>query len=208
LKYIEFLINRVVRGRKPWSVASDIVFFGLILMLLIPTTRRLLLSGVATARTWITCTGGSAGQKPSLASDSWNWRYTDGLGRISAFGSLRGEVIFLNQWATWCPPCSAEMPSVERLFRDYGTRVKFVMLTGEDPEKVKQYLLKQGYTFPVSFGSVAGSDLLSRSIPATAIINRAGEMVISRKGAMNWNARKIRKLLDQAIEEGKIPGGQ
>lgn len=202
MKIKQFITTRLIRGRKPLSVASDIVFFGLILMFLIPSTRSILLSGVAAVRTWITGTGESPGQKPMLGAESWNWTFTDGQGTSFTFGSLQGEVIFLNQWATWCPPCRAEMPSIDRLYRDYGTRVRFVMLTAEDPRKVKEYIEKQGYAFPVYFGSVAGPGLTTRSIPATAIIGRAGEMVISKKGAVNWNARKIRKLLDRAISGG------
>lgn len=195
----QFISNRLIRGRKPWSVASDFIFFGLILMFLIPSTRSILLSGVATVRTLITGTGESDSQNSILSPENWNWSFSDGQGTTVAFGTLHGEVIFLNQWATWCPPCRAEMPSIERLYRDYGTRVKFVMLTAEDPQVVQEYIEKQGYTFPVYFGSVAGSALATRSIPSTAIIGRTGGMVIRKNGAINWNAGKIRRLLDREI---------
>jgi len=191
----------MIRGRKPLSLASDIFFVGLVAMLLFPSTRNLLLSGVASVRTWITKTGVSAGPPVSLSPEGWNWRLTDALGRETTFGSFRGEVIFLNQWATWCPPCRAEMPSIARLYRDYGDRIKFVMLTGEDPRKVRDFIDKQGYTFPVYFGSVAGASLSSRSIPSTAIISRSGEIMANMKGAYNWNARKIRKLIERLESE-------
>jgi len=58
---------------------------------------------------------------------------------------------------------------------------------------------KEGYSFPVYFGTVAGPSLTSRSIPATAIINRNGDVVVNKKGAFNWYARKIRRSLDRQL---------
>jgi thiol-disulfide isomerase/thioredoxin len=191
--------TKIVRGRKPWSIASDVVFIGLIIMLLVPATRSILLSGVAAVRTLVTGTGKPDSQELALDEMSWSWTLTDQQGIGIDFKSFRGNVIFLNQWATWCPPCRAEMPSIERLYRDYGDRVKFVILTGEDPQKVKEYLEKQKFSFPVYFGTVSGTSLASRSIPSTVIISRAGEMVVSKKGAYNWNARKIRKMMDRLL---------
>jgi thiol-disulfide isomerase/thioredoxin len=199
LKIKQFLTDRLIRGRKPWSLASDIIFFALIILFLIPSTRSQLLSGVAIVRTWISGTGDKGGQPAALDAESWNWTLTDDRGTATSFSSLKGEVIFLNQWATWCPPCRAEMPSIEKLYKDYGDRVRFVMLTNEEPAPVLEYMKKHGYTFPVSFGSVAGPGLATRSIPVTVIIGREGQVLINKKGAINWNARKIRKLLDRAI---------
>ena len=194
-----FLTNKWIRGRKPLSLVSDVLFFILLLMLLVPATRSLLLTGAAAVRTWVTSPGGPAEKGTPLSDDSRSWILTDLQGREINFESLHGEVIFLNQWATWCPPCRAELSSVERLFHDYGTRMKMILLTGEDPQKVKKFVEKQGYTFPVYIGNAAGTSLAARTIPSTTIINRAGEMVVSRKGAYNWNARKVRRLIDRLI---------
>jgi len=179
----QFLTNKIIRGRKPWSLATDVIFIGLFLMLLIPSTRSLLLSGVAVLRTVLTSAGGSVAGVEPLTGENWNWSLTDKEGRQSTFSSLRGEVIFLNQWATWCPPCRAELSSIERLYQHYGNRVKFVILTSEDPPKVLKYIEKHGYSFPVCFGKVSGPDLETRSIPATVIINRDGKISVSQKGA-------------------------
>jgi len=201
LGFKQFLTNKIIRGRKPWSLATDLIFIGLFLMLLIPSTRSLLLSGVAAARTVLSNPAGRDGQDTPLAGESWNWSITDKEGRSGSFSSLRGEVIFLNQWATWCPPCRAELPSIERLYQQYGSRVKFVILTSEDPAKVLEYIEKHGYTFPVYFGSAGGSNLETRSIPATVIISRDGKIMVKKNGAFNWSARKIRKLIDGLLKQ-------
>lgn len=199
MKIKEFIIRKFVRGRKPWSITTDILFFVLILMFLIPSTRGVLLSGVAAVRTVLAGSGASGSKGETPGPENWNWKLTGPQGEDLTFASLKGEVIFLNQWATWCPPCRAEMPSIEKLFLDYGDRVRFVMLTSEDPQKVQEYTRKHGYTFPVYFGQVAGPALSTRSIPSTVVISRSGEILIQKNGAFNWNARKIRKLLDRAL---------
>jgi thiol-disulfide isomerase/thioredoxin len=191
-KIKQFFSKRIVRGRGPWSVASDILFFGLIILFLIPGTRGMIMSGVASVRTLISDPSGAKSGKGELPAESWEWNLSDEEGRVFRFSDFKGEVIFLNQWATWCPPCRAEMPSIEKLYKAYGDKVKFVMLTSEDVQTVRNYLNKEGYTFPVYFGQVAGSALASRSIPSTVIINRGGVVEVNKKGAYNWNARKVK----------------
>ena len=192
---IKQFISNYFRTRKPWSLASDILFAALIVMLLVPSTRSLLLAGVAGVRTVFSSTG-SVEEAVPLSEAAWSWQLTDQQGRKAAFASFKGEVIFLNQWATWCPPCRAELSSIEKLYRRYGGRVKFVLLTGEDPAIVKQFLDSHGYTFPVYYGNVSGDELRSRTIPATVIIGRKGGVVMERRGAYNWNARKVRQLIE------------
>ncbi len=189
------LLNKFIRGRKPLSIAGDVFFFAFLLMLLIPSTRSLILSGVASVKSWFISAELPEEKKTDLPAEGWNWSLTDMQGRVIPFSSFRGEVIFLNQWATWCPPCRAEMPSIEKLYRRFGESVKFIILTNEEPPKVIEYLKKEGYTFPVYFGSVAGADLSTRSIPATAIISRTGRIEVNRKGTYNWNSPRIARLL-------------
>ena len=64
---------------------------------------------------------------------------------------LKGKVVFLNQWATWCPPCRAEMPAIEKLYESVDkTKVAFVMLSlDEDPQKARQFVKQNNFTFPV-----------------------------------------------------------
>ena len=193
----QFLYQKFIEGRKPWSITSDIVLLGLLAMLLIPATRSILLSGVAVARTWITNPEIPENKRVALGPLSLDCKLIDSQGIEITFGSLKGEVIFLNQWATWCPPCRAEMPAIERLYKEFGTKVKFVLLASEDPQKVRQFIEKEGYTFPIYYGTVNGAELVSRSIPSTAIIDRQGKIAVQRKGAFNWSSRKIRSLLQK-----------
>nr|WP_299175751.1 TlpA disulfide reductase family protein [uncultured Allomuricauda sp.] len=133
---------------------------------------------------------------------NYDWRLTDLEGNRANFDANRGEVVLVNLWATWCPPCVAELPSLDKLYKDYGDKVNFVFVTNEEGGKVKQFLDKKGYDLPVYFGaSQVPEEFFSKSIPATYVINKSGKIVVDEKGAANWNSGRIRKLLDQLLIE-------
>lgn len=200
--YIMQLIERIRKyfKRKPLSIASDFIFFALIIMLLIPGTRSILLSGVAGIRTMLT-PAGKVDSGLVVDEAGWNSRMADQDGNVNSLADFRGRVLFINQWATWCPPCRAEMPSIEKLYKKMGSKVAFIMVSNEDPGVVKDFIRRRNYTFPVYSGAIGGQSLATRSIPSTAIISKDGEILIRRNGALNWNAQKIIRLLTRAADK-------
>lgn len=133
---------------------------------------------------------------------NYNWKLTDLEENQINFEKHREEVVLVNLWATWCPPCVAELPSLEKLHEDYGDKVKFVFVTNEKPEKVTQFLQKKNYRLPVYFEGSQTPDLLfSKSIPATYIIDKSGKIVVNEKGVANWNSKSTRTLLDKLLKE-------
>lgn len=103
-----------------------------------------------------------------------------------------GKPIVLNFWATWCPPCKAELPAFENAYTAYGDRVQFIMLNQTDGARdtvdvVKQFVSDNGYTFPVYYDTAfAGTYAYSAfSIPTTVLINADGEVVDTHIGAMS-----------------------
>jgi thiol-disulfide isomerase/thioredoxin len=106
----------------------------------------------------------------------------------------------INIWATWCAPCIAEMPSIEKLYIDYKDDVHFVIATYEDKSLVDAFLQKQNLNLPVYRNQTKEPLLLhSKTIPATFILNTKGEIIVSEKGTSNWNSKSVRELLDQLI---------
>ncbi|MGX1930913.1 TlpA family protein disulfide reductase [Flagellimonas sp. 2504JD4-2] len=141
-----------------------------------------------------------AGKQKTLTD--YNWSLMDVEGGQMNFVSKKGEVSLVNFWATWCPPCVAELPSLEKLHNDYGDKVNFVFVTNEETEKVKRFLEKKGYSLPVyAENSRTPDEFFSRSIPATFVLNKSGKIVVDEKGAADWNSVGIRNLLDQLLEE-------
>lgn len=124
-------------------------------------------------------------------------------GRKVKLSSFAGKVVFLNFWATWCPPCRAEMPSMERLharLRDKGLVVLGVDLQ-EGKSEVEAFVHENFLTFPVvldSSGS-AGAAYGVRSIPTTFIIGRDGTILAGRMGAQEWDDPRVAALLERLL---------
>ncbi|UII24940.1 TlpA family protein disulfide reductase [Fulvivirga maritima] len=114
---------------------------------------------------------------------------------------LKGKVIFINMWATWCPPCKAEMPGIESLYKDFtdSTDVAFVMLALDSENRVKSYLKHFGYTFPAytPMGGHIPEIYRPSSIPTTLIISPEGELVAKEVGMRNYDTKKYRRFLNK-----------
>ena len=186
--------------RPKRKIASDLFFWILILMLIIPSTRSIVLGGVTKLRTAIFASSLKVADGPVLSESDWSWKMTTLQGDQSSLAALKGELILLNSWATWCPPCRAEMPSLEKLYQNYGDRVKFVIISNEEDQLVRDYIDKKGYTFPVYLARSASPPALSsKSIPATFIINAEGQVIYQKSGSFDWNSRKVHKFLDTQL---------
>jgi len=108
----------------------------------------------------------------------------------------KGKVILINFWATWCPPCVAEMPSLQQLYNEFKGQVDFYFVSQESPEKLKKFMNKKGYTFPVKIYKTPPPEVFSvTSIPATFVISKEKKIVISKVGAANWASPSIKKIL-------------
>jgi len=117
----------------------------------------------------------------------------------------RGKVLLLNVWATWCPPCIHEMPSMERLhqqFKGTGFLVLGISIDEDPPEKVLTFANDLGVTFEILHdrsGAIQGI-YQTTGVPESFIIDRNGTIVKKVIGAAEWdnpvNAGLIRRLLD------------
>ena len=103
-----------------------------------------------------------------------------------------GKPIVINFWATWCPPCKRELPDFDKLCKEYGDKVVFMMVNLTDGRRdtvdgTKNFVSKNGYTFPVYFDTeYNGADAYNvSSIPQTTFIDANGNVYTTRIGAMN-----------------------
>ena len=134
-----------------------------------------------------------------LANYNWNLKgiNTDDL----KFIDIKEKVVIINFWATWCPPCRAEMPSLQKLYDDYRDNVEFIFITNEESNIVLRFLEKNNYNLP-SYNqySATPNEFNVSSIPATYIINKNGEIVVHEVGAADWNSNTIRDILDKLLQ--------
>ena len=131
----------------------------------------------------------------------WQQSFPTPEGGVLDLQALRGQPLVLNFWATWCPPCIAELPSLQRLYNQYHTQVDFYFISDEDPQTLRAFLLKKGYTIPVYTiqNSVQGK-LYSRSIPASFLIAPNGRLIMNKTGAAKWDGERVKKNIDISIQ--------
>ncbi len=106
-------------------------------------------------------------------------------GKQIKLSDFRGKVVFLNFWATWCPPCRREIPSFIELIKKYGKDGFIVLGVAVDPreftqvDKVKPFVKQMGMNYPVVYDTKGISQMYGgiRSIPTTFVINREGKVI-------------------------------
>jgi peroxiredoxin len=127
-------------------------------------------------------------------------------GTTVSLESLRGKVVFLNVWATWCEPCREEMPSMQTLYDDFKANKDFVMLAVSQDVKgrevVAPYVAKNGYQFTVLLdpeNKIMDTYTVS-GVPETFIIDRKGQIVAHHMGAFDWSRPDVRDALQQLLD--------
>ncbi len=125
--------------------------------------------------------------------------FTSSDGKTIDLAKLKGKVVFLNFWTTWCPPCIAEMPSVNSLYNKLknNSNVIFVLADADgDLENSTAFMKKKNFDLPVYIPAGQIPEQLFRgSLPTTVIINKKGEIVYSHEGMANYDSPEIEKLL-------------
>jgi peroxiredoxin len=126
-------------------------------------------------------------------------------GGIGALADLRDKLVVVNFWATWCQPCTVEMPTLEALWHEYRGRGLVVIGVSEDrgaPRALLDpYVARLGLTFPILLDTdqSASRDWSVASLPATFIVKPGGDAVGLAFGAREWNSEEMRALLGRFL---------
>lgn len=143
---------------------------------------------------------------PSKTTDvltaSYHFILEDVNGEEVSFSAFEGKVIFLNFWATWCPPCIAEMPDIHDLYDLQGDRLAFVMVSlDQDEEKAKAFVKRKGFEFPIYFLRSDLPDVYDvDAIPTTYLIAKDGDIKIANQGMAKYNTADFRTLTEELLE--------
>jgi len=113
---------------------------------------------------------------------------------------LEGKVVFINFWATWCPPCIAEMPNINKLYQQYedDEKVVFLMISLDKKfDTAIDFLEKKGYAFDIQEpqGSIP-KIFNTRGIPNTYVLGKTGEIEYRKMGMGNYNTQKFKDFLE------------
>jgi peroxiredoxin len=131
----------------------------------------------------------------------------DLAGKVVRMDDLRGKIVVLNLWATWCPPCIQEMPTLEKLSQRMAGRDFVLLAVSEDENSsvVGPWIAKRGFTFPVLLderGQV-GADLGITGYPETFVIDRQGRIVHHHVGYRDWSEPGIVHALEVLMDSGQ-----
>jgi cytochrome c biogenesis protein CcmG/thiol:disulfide interchange protein DsbE len=119
---------------------------------------------------------------------------------------LKGSVVFVNFWASWCPPCIEEVPSIEALFRNLSENQKFKMITilyRDDLARISNTARQLGYTFPIyrDPDGFAATEFGITGVPETYIIDKKGILRDKVIGPYTWDSSAVTDTLLKLINE-------
>lgn len=124
---------------------------------------------------------------------------SDKTGRPLALSGLKGKVLFINFWATWCPPCIAEMPSINKLYQQFEQNSDLVFLMVDVDNSLQRslaFMEQKNYSLPVyTPASAIPPDIFDGSIPTTLIVNKAGEIVFEHTGGADFSNGELVQFL-------------
>jgi len=129
-------------------------------------------------------------------------------GNSVKLSDMKGTPVVLNFWASWCPPCKAEMPDFDAIAKEYAGKVVFMMVNltdgqSETQESAQAFIDSMGYTFPVYFDkdSDAAYKYGIQSIPTTFFIDANGDLIAYGSGAMDGDT--LRRGISMIYSEAK-----
>lgn len=186
---------KYVARKSKWGIALDFLFVFALLLLIIPQSRTAI-TGFIIRNTLFQPR--ETKEVIYLPESQLQWSMVSQHGDTITLKELQGKVLFINLWATWCPPCVAEMPSIAKLHEQWKDKVVFLLINDEDPDKVSRFMSERGLNLPVYRPIGTTPELLnSESIPATFIVTPNHRIVLRKIGAADWNGRRIHKILSK-----------
>ena len=151
--------------------------------------------------------GGAKEENRSLTPEI-DFTLRDQYGNLQTLSDYRGKVVFLNFCATWCPPCRAEMPDIQKLYEKYGDDSDVVILGVATPgygseisqEEMELWLVENGYSYPVAMDATAEVTMQYRvsAIPTTYMITRKGNIMGYVAGSMSLDI--MEDIIAQTLE--------
>lgn len=124
--------------------------------------------------------------------------------KISKLSDYKGKIIMLNLWATWCPPCRAEMPSMQKLYNDFKNK-DFIIIAvslGEDLTTVNKFLKINQFSFPIFIDNKneVAQNYSTGSIPTTYLIDKEGNLIARFIGGVDWYSIDSIKLMGELLK--------
>ncbi|MGE6220075.1 TlpA family protein disulfide reductase [Nubsella zeaxanthinifaciens] len=161
------------------------------ILLFVPSAKALLIQGLMEVGLF----NPSVERTMPKNEPSLQLSFKDQSGKTISLNQLKGKVVFINFWATWCPPCLAEMPSINKLYEKYKSSgdVVFLLIDADSNfEKSLAYMKARDYALPVyQMNSSVPEQLFAGSLPTTIVFDKQGRLSFKHEGAANYNSKKF-----------------
>lgn len=136
---------------------------------------------------------------PMLTENAYNMPLTTPEGKQIRLSEFKGKVLFVNVWASWCPPCVAEMPTIETLYNSVSDNqeIKFLLISMDDKQKdAKDFMEGKDFPMPYYFpDSGMPSVFQSPYIPATYVVSKEGQIIYNHGGIADYSSDSFRNWL-------------
>ena len=140
-----------------------------------------------------------------LGKPAPDFSLVDRNGKTWTLSELKGQVVFINFWATWCPPCREEMPSMQKLYAmmPKDTFKMLAILNKDDPALADIFIEKLGMTIPVLDDQIngVGPKYGLTGIPETFIIDKQGVIREKIVGGAQWDTPDMIKMVQKYIDQ-------
>jgi peroxiredoxin len=148
----------------------------------------------------------SSGPGPAVQGETApDFVFRDQSGKERSLSALRGKVVLVNFWATWCPPCRDELPSMQQLQRRMaGKPFEMLALSVDDSwESVNRFMKENGFTVPVyeDFDKRISTLYGTNMWPETYIVDKKGKVAYKVVGPKDWTSSEVLKFLDVLVAE-------
>lgn len=139
-----------------------------------------------------------------LGDDAPNFQLRDLDGNVVSLSQLRGKIILINFWATWCGPCRVEMPAMEQLYRTFSRKDFEILAVSTDPQGAavtRPFQQEIGLTFPILHDADFRTGLAygARTLPMTFLVDRHGIIRNRIFGARDWQSPEARQIIQSMI---------
>jgi len=175
--------------KKHWG---SMIFYAVILIFIFNTNakswvlRQVISTGVLNT--------GIKKEAPIKQQAGTEFSFSSPDGNILSSSMLQGKVVFINFWASWCPPCRAEMPSLNNLYQALKNDNRFVFLfVSEDDDRTKAsaYLEKNNFSIPVYYRNQVSPEMFSGTLPTTIVLDKQGNIVMKHTGLAGYDNDKF-----------------
>ncbi|RZL17646.1 MAG: TlpA family protein disulfide reductase [Pedobacter sp.] len=128
-------------------------------------------------------------------------KFKDAKGNVLSLADLKGKIIFLNFWATWCPPCLAEMPSINKLYTQFKNDPNVIFIFADaDGDLIKsgKFMTNRKFDMPVyKVESEIPEQIFSGALPTTVIFDKQGRISFMHEGIANYSNKKFVDFLNK-----------